>query len=82
MILPEVNMNLGLISWIKGQAAAEVTGKACRYKKNLNEALGNLYIAQGQYDRAVNAFGDAKTNSCFCPDPAATTTKLKTHWQA
>ena len=28
-----------------------------------NEALGNLYIKQGQYDRAVNAFGDAKTNS-------------------
>ncbi len=28
-----------------------------------NEALGNLYIKQGQYDRAVNAFGDTKTNS-------------------
>ena len=28
-----------------------------------NEALGNLYIKQGQYQRAVNAFGDAKTNS-------------------
>jgi uncharacterized Rossmann fold enzyme len=25
--------------------------------------LGNLYIKQGQYQRAVNAFGDAKTNS-------------------
>ena len=25
--------------------------------------MGNLYVAQGQYDRAVNAFGDAKTNS-------------------
>ncbi len=31
--------------------------------KELNEALGNLYVAQGQYDRAVNAFGDTKTNS-------------------
>ena len=29
----------------------------------VNEALGNLYIKQGQYQRAVNAFGDAKTNS-------------------
>ena len=28
-----------------------------------NEALGNLYIKQGQYQRAVNAFGNAKTNS-------------------
>ena len=28
-----------------------------------NEALGNLYIKQGQYDRAVQAFGDTKTNS-------------------
>lgn len=25
--------------------------------------MGNLYIAQGQYERAVNSFGDAKTNS-------------------
>ena len=25
--------------------------------------MGNLYVAQGQYERAVNAFGDAKTNS-------------------
>ena len=25
--------------------------------------MGNLYIKQGQYDRAVNSFGDAKTNS-------------------
>ena len=29
----------------------------------MNEALGNLYVAQGQYERAVNAFGDTKTNS-------------------
>ena len=28
-----------------------------------NEALGNLYIAQGQYDRAVSAFGNTKSNS-------------------
>ena len=25
--------------------------------------MGNLYIAQGQYERAVNSFGDSKTNS-------------------
>ena len=31
--------------------------------EKLNEALGNLYIAQGQYDRAVSSFKEAKTNS-------------------
>ncbi len=61
---PEVNMNLGLVALAKGDKA---TAEACFGKasgaENLNEAMGNLYIAQGQYERAVNAFGDAKTNS-------------------
>lgn len=61
---PEVNMNLGLVALAKGdKAAAEAyLGKAAGAKE-LNETLGNLYIAQGQYERAVNAFGDTKTNS-------------------
>ncbi len=61
---PEVNMNLGLISLIKGDKAAAETyfGKAAGTKE-LGESMGNLYIAQGQYERAVNSFGDAKTNS-------------------
>jgi tetratricopeptide (TPR) repeat protein len=61
---PEVNMNLGLIALAKGDKAAAETylGKASGAKE-LNEALGNLYVAQGQYERAVNAFGDTKTNS-------------------
>jgi len=61
---PEVNMNLGLIALAKGdKAAAESSlGKAAGAKE-LNETLGNLYVAQGQYERAVNAFGDTKTNS-------------------
>ena len=61
---PEVNMNLGLISLIKGDKAAAESylGKAAGAKE-LNETLGNLYVAQGQYERAVNAFGDTKTNS-------------------
>ena len=25
--------------------------------------MGNLYVAQGQYDKAVSSFGDTKTNS-------------------
>ena len=61
---PEVNMNLGLIALTKGDfAAAEANLGKASGSKELNETLGNLYVAQGQYDRAVNAFGDAKTNS-------------------
>ena len=58
------NMNLGLISLIKGDKAAAETyfGKAAGTKE-LGESMGNLYIAQGQYERAVNSFGDSKTNS-------------------
>ena len=61
---PEVNNNLGLVALEKGDKAAAESylGKAAG-SKELNEALGNLYVAQGQYSRAVNAFGDTKTNS-------------------
>ena len=61
---PEVNANLGLCELIKGNVAAAETylGKATGANA-AGEALGNLYIKQGQYDRAVNSFGDAKTNS-------------------
>ena len=61
---PEVNSNLGLVELVKNNVAAAETylGKATGANA-ANEALGNLYIKQGQYQRAVNAFGDAKTNS-------------------
>ena len=61
---PEVNMNLGLVSLMKGDktAAEAYFGKAAGTKE-LGESMGNLYIAQGQYERAVNSFGDSKTNS-------------------
>ena len=61
---PEVNANLGLVELAKNNVAAAETflGKATGANA-ANEALGNLYIKQGQYQRAVNAFGDAKTNS-------------------
>ncbi|MDO4164413.1 MAG: tetratricopeptide repeat protein [Bacteroides sp.] len=61
---PEVNKNLGLVALSKGDktAAESYFGKAAG-AEGLNEALGNLYIAQGQYDKAVSAFGDTKTNS-------------------
>ena len=61
---PEVNMNLGLVALCKGdtEAAEAYFGKASG-AEGLNAALGNLYIAQGQYDKAVSAFGDTKSNS-------------------
>ena len=60
----EVNANLGLCELVNNNVAAAEAylGKATGASA-ANEALGNLYIKQGQYQRAVNAFGDAKTNS-------------------
>ena len=61
---PEVNMNLGLIALMKGdKATAEASFGKAAGTKELGESMGNLYIAQGQYGRAVNSFGDSKTNS-------------------
>ena len=61
---PEVNANLGLCELVKNNVASAESylGKATGANA-ANEALGNLYIKQGQYQRAVTAFGDAKTNS-------------------
>ena len=61
---PEVNTNLGLIELVKGNVAnAETYLSKSTGANTANEALGNLYIKQGQYERAVNAFADTKTNS-------------------
>ena len=61
---PEVNTNLGLCELVKGNVAnAETYLSKSTGANTANEALGNLYIKQGQYDRAVQAFGDTKTNS-------------------
>ena len=60
----EANTNLGLIELNKGNVAnAENYLSKSTGADAASEALGNLYIKQGQYDRAVNAFGDVKTNS-------------------
>ena len=60
----EVNTNLGLIELTKGNVAnAETYLSKSTGANTANEALGNLYIKQGEYDRAVQAFGDTKTNS-------------------
>ena len=58
------NIDKGLISLMKGdKAAAEAYFGKAAGTKELGESMGNLYIAQGQYERAVNSFGDSKTNS-------------------
>ena len=60
----EANANLGLCELVKNNvAAAETYLSKATGADAANEAMGNLYIKQGQYQRAVNAFGDAKTNS-------------------
>ena len=60
---PEVNMNLALVSLVKGdKKAAEVyMGKAAGSNK-FNETMGNVSIANGEYEKAVSNFGDSKTN--------------------
>ena len=61
---PEANMNMGLVVLSKGdEAAAQTYFSKASGAKGLNEALGNLYIAQGQYEKAVGAFKDTKSNS-------------------
>ena len=58
--------NLGKLAYQAGnidKAAAEAYFGKAAGTKELGESMGNLYIAQGQYERAVNSFGDSKTNS-------------------
>jgi tetratricopeptide (TPR) repeat protein len=61
---PEVNNNLGLVALKEGDTATaeNYLGKAAG-APSASQALGNLYLAQGQYERAETAFGDVKTNS-------------------
>ena len=61
---PEVNMNLGLIALTKGDQAKaqQLFGNAAGVNE-LSEALGVLYLEQGEYAKAVNSFGSVKTNN-------------------
>jgi hypothetical protein len=61
---PEVKLNLGILALSKGDitAAESYLGEASG-ANYLDEALGNLYITSGQYERAVSSLGDSKTNS-------------------
>lgn len=60
----EANMNLGLIALTKGDQAKaqQLFGNAAGVAE-LSEALGVLYLEQGEYAKAVNSFGAVKSNN-------------------
>ena len=60
----EANMNLGLIALTKGdQAKAQQLFGNASGVAELSEALGVLYLEQGEYAKAVNSFGSVKSNN-------------------
>lgn len=60
----EVNTNLGMIALIEGNVADAENYLVKGTDAEANAAaLGNLYIAQGQYERAASTFGDTKSNA-------------------
>ena len=60
----EVNTNLGMISLVEGNVADAESYLVKGTDAEANAAaLGNLYVAQGQYERAVSAFGETKSNA-------------------
>ncbi len=60
----ESNMNLGLIALTKGDKskAQQLFGSASGVPE-LSEALGVLYLEQGEWQKAANSFGSVKTNN-------------------
>ncbi len=61
---PEVNVNLGYLALIEGNVAAAETYMAKGSGAEVgDEALGNLYIAQGQYVRAASMLEGKANNS-------------------
>ena len=61
---PEVQLNLGYLELLKGNVAdAESLMALGADSKAGDEALGNLYIAQGEYGRAAALLEDKATNS-------------------
>ena len=60
----ESNINLGLIALTKGdRAKAEQLIGSASGVPELGEALGVLYLLQGDYAKAVSSFGASKTNN-------------------
>lgn len=63
---PEVKVNLGYMELLDGNvSAAESFITMGADAKAGEEALGNLYIAQGDYGRAASLLEDANTNSAL-----------------
>lgn len=60
---PEVNTNMGLFYLAKSEPSKAATYLAKGEGKENQEALGNLYIAQGQYERAASALKGSNTNA-------------------
>ena len=60
----ESNINLGLIALTKGDRtkAEQLIGSASGVPE-LGEALGVLYLLQGDYAKSVSSFGASKTNN-------------------
>lgn len=61
---PEANMNLGLIALTKKDKAKaqQLLGNASGVAE-LSEALGVLSLEQGEFTKAVNSFGNIKSNN-------------------
>ena len=60
----EAKMNLGLVKLVNKdyEGAREAFGSAAG-AEGLNDAMGVYYLKQGDYQTAVKAFGDTKTNN-------------------
>lgn len=60
----EAEMNLGLISLLnKDYSKANIQIGAAAGVPEASDALGVYYLTQGEVSKAINAFGDAKTNN-------------------
>lgn len=59
----EVNTNLGLVALTSSDPKAAATYLAKGAGKENAEALGNLYIAQGQYERALSELKGSNTEA-------------------
>ncbi len=60
----EVNVNKALLSLMDGNTdtARELLGSSSG-ARNLEDAMGLLYLMEGSYNQAVDAFGDTKSNN-------------------
>ncbi len=60
----EAKMNLGLLKMMnKDYAGAREAFGSAANAEGINDALGVYYLRQGDYQTAVKAFGDSKTNN-------------------